>query len=336
MIVVDPVLDGIFHNRLKNHARHLDLFQGNAVPDPAAVVDIAGEADIQDIDIIVHRGNLLLQSSRSAGLLNIIAEKIRHAPKEIFRFFRSFQHGQLGPGVEAVKEEMRIDLGLQISQLRFPEVRCHREFLLLHTRLGLQGGTLAHDIQADAVKHLAEGVCHDPDLIVRHGLPYGDVQITLRHAVCRAGKRCQGTDHRMDKERSHAADQAENNQDQNQAENLHLAESIQHQPVILRILPEAKAVEFVDVGTDIPVDPLRFFIKSPVFLNISPAFGLNRRLRVGGIIPAHQPDIALQHHGLILYNAVVQLLRQVHVFLFETVKVFQGAAGTGIQIFVDA
>lgn len=82
MAVMDSMLDGIFYQRLKDHAWNADVFDVFIYfPD---IYNISGKAHIQDVDIIIYRLDLLPEHRIFFHLAHIIPEKIRHFFPEIY------------------------------------------------------------------------------------------------------------------------------------------------------------------------------------------------------------------------------------------------------------
>ena len=178
------MLDGIFYQRLKDHAWNADVFDVFIYfPD---IYNISGKAHIQDVDIIIYRLDLLPEHRIFFHLAHIIPEKIRH-------FFQ--KNASPLCIIQGIEQKMRIDLRLKELQLCFLKVCLHHKLSFLHLRLSLHAFLELVDVLADALQHLVKTSRHDSNFIIHNNRKLRNIEISFCNLMCRIGKSGQRADH---------------------------------------------------------------------------------------------------------------------------------------------
>ena len=130
-VFFQAVFDAVFDERLQNHAgkEHAVVSIFRQFLDEGKPL---AEAHFHDVDKVVNEGQFLFKACRCSLLLYVVAEEVCNLFDEVAGLVSAFHHGELGTGVQCIKEEVRVDLVLQDPELggrvEFP----HFQFLFLH------------------------------------------------------------------------------------------------------------------------------------------------------------------------------------------------------------
>ncbi len=110
---LDAVQDGVFHQRLQQQARHLDVH----VVHLEHHLQLVAEAGLLDGHVVAHLLQLLLDIDEGIPLVEVVAQVVRQVGDKLARLLGP-NADQRRDGVEGVEQEVRVDLALQRGELR--------------------------------------------------------------------------------------------------------------------------------------------------------------------------------------------------------------------------
>ncbi len=110
---LDAVQDGVFHQRLQQQARHLDVH----VVHLEYHLQLVTEAGLLDGHVVAHLLQLLLDVDEGVPLVEVVAQVVRQIGNELARLLGP-DADQRRDGVEGIEQEVRVDLALQGGELR--------------------------------------------------------------------------------------------------------------------------------------------------------------------------------------------------------------------------
>jgi len=172
--VADPVLDRVLHQRLQDHRRH------QAVGRIAGHVVLKGETRPEAHPLHrqegTHQRDLLRQRHLALGIhAQAAAEEVRQLQGHATRR-RRIDRGQGADRIQAVEQEVRVDLGAQHAQFGFLGRQLHFEFAPLEAARAFefQRQVLAHrrhriQDHAEAEHQGGEGPRHHEGALRRAG-----------------------------------------------------------------------------------------------------------------------------------------------------------------------
>ena len=157
------MLHCIFNQWLQNHTRNTNII--NTFIHFLNIGDISGKTDIQDINVVIYRPNLLPEHGVFLHLTYIITEKICHLFKKNSCIIRIPHHGKLCTCIQTVKQKMRIDLRLKVFQLSLLQMGFHKKLPFLHLCLTFHAFLKLLNILPDTFQHLVKTSCYNTNLI---------------------------------------------------------------------------------------------------------------------------------------------------------------------------
>ena len=194
---------------------------------------------------------------------------------------------------------MRVDLRLQIFQLRLLQMVFHQKLPFHHLLFFFHASGCADNILFQTFHHGIKSPCNNPYLIQRIRRRHFYVKVSLSYQIGGFCQICQRFYHSLGNSKQHQNADSHHNCHQHKTGYFQIFQRLSQCLVAGRVVSELLTVQLINISIDIAVKILGAVIKFFIFFYISSPFGRYRLLCQRQIGFRHFSYVPFQKHGRI-------------------------------------